>query len=269
MCELFAVSSDRPATLRYRLSEFATHGGQRFANRDGWGIVFTQERDAYLFKEPAAASASPLEHMVANHAPSSRLMMAHVRRATTGEPSLCNTHPFRRTIAGQARHFAHNGSLPDLAEYYRHDAATENRIGDTDSELAFLLLLERLAALPPGASRYERFICFTDFCAEMRAFGDANFLYNEGETLYVHAHKRRYEDNGRMGPPRAPGLHLRRLARRETSWRVHGAHLEGDGEARVLVASVPLDDGPWHDLPEGSSLLIEHGHVLYGAPDVG
>lgn len=266
MCELFAMSSDQPVRLRYRLSEFATHGGGCFANGDGWGVVFTQPRDAYLFKEPSAASDSPLEQLVAGDAPRSRLVMAHVRRATAGEPSLCNTHPFRRTVNGQARHFAHNGNFPALKDHYRGSEVAENCIGDTDSELAFLLLLEQLAKLPGDAATQDRFDRFTGFCADMRAFGDANFLYTEGETLYVHAHKRRYEEDGVMGPPRAPGLHIRKLDPSERNWRVQGADLSDEGNHRVLIASVPLDDGPWQDLPEGATLLIEGGAVRLSAP---
>lgn len=266
MCELFAVSSDQPVKLRYALSEFATHGGDSFANRDGWGIVFTQPRDAFMFKEPAAASASALEQMVASHAPPSQLVVAHVRRASVGNAALCNTHPFRRVINGQTRHFAHNGDLPALKDRYQKTIAAKNCIGDTDSELAFLLLLERLAELPPTATQHARFAAFTDFCSEMRKFGDANFLYTEGQTLYIHAHKRRYEDNGKIGPPRAPGLHIRKLAASENNWRVKGAHLESAGSNRILIASVPLDDGPWEDLQEGTTLLIDAGEIRQRAP---
>ena len=84
MCELFAVSSDQPIRIRYELRAFARRGGGKFRNRDGWGIMFAQHRDAYLFKEPAAASESPLERLVATHAPPARLVIAHVRLATAG-----------------------------------------------------------------------------------------------------------------------------------------------------------------------------------------
>ena len=93
MCELFAVSSECPVRLTYELSEFASHGGQRFQNRDGWGIVFSQPRDAYIFKEPSAGATSALEHMVATHPPLSQMVIAHVRRANV-EPPL-NPDPAR------------------------------------------------------------------------------------------------------------------------------------------------------------------------------
>ena len=268
MCELFAMSSDRPTRLTYELSEFSTHGGQRYANRDGWGIVFTEERDGYLFREPGAASASPLEKLVANHAVPTRLAIAHVRRASAGQPALCNTHPFRRVVDGKACHFAHNGDLPGLKEAFAGTAAEEGCVGDTDSELAFMLLLDRLHGLPAASSMRTRFAVFGTFCAEMREYGDANFLYTEAETLFVHAHKRRYEENGVVGEPRAPGLHVMELSAPSVQWRVRGAHLVSEGQSNVLVASVPLDRGPWEGLAPGTTLLIHKGKVIARNADI-
>ena len=261
MCELFAVSSDQPVVLRYELRAFARHGGGEFRNRDGWGIVFAQEHDAYLFKEPAAASESALERMVTSHAPPSRLVMAHIRLATAGGALLANTHPFRRTRFGRVLNFAHNGSMPGLRSNYAKTEVVANCIGDTDSELAFLLLLGRIEALGPAATPEERFAVFGDFCAEMREQGTANFLFTDGEQLFVHAHKRRAFENGAFGEARSPGLHLRELAVGEGAWKTKGAQMKPAPENGVLVASVPLDRKKWTSLDEGSALLIEHGRV--------
>lgn len=261
MCELFAVSSDCPVVLRYDLRQFARHGGGEFRNRDGWGIVFAQEHDAYLFKEPAAASESALERMVTSHAPPSRLVMAHIRLATAGGALLANTHPFRRTRYGRVMNFAHNGSLPGLRTSFAKTETAANCIGDTDSELAFLLLLGRLETLGPAATPEERFSVFRDFCAEMREQGTANFLFTDGEQLFVHSHKRRSFDNGAFGEARSPGLHMRKLAAGEGTWKTKGAQMEPSPENGVLVASVPLDRKKWTALDEGTALLIEHGRV--------
>jgi predicted glutamine amidotransferase len=261
MCELFAISSDEPVTLRYQLREFAKHGGGEYRNRDGWGIMFAQDRDAYLFKEPAAASESALERLVAGHPPPSRLVMAHIRLATAGGASLANTHPFRRSRSGRVLHFAHNGSLPQLRTRYAASEAAEQCIGDTDSELAFLLLLERLQPLEPAGSPEQRFAIFEEFCAEMREEGTANFLFADGELLFVHAHRRRSIADGVFGPARPPGLHMRVMKDGESGWKTHGADIHPPPENSVLLASVPLDGEEWTGLDEGAVLLIEHGRV--------
>lgn len=261
MCELFAVSSENPVRLTYELSEFATHGGQRFHNRDGWGILFSQPRDAYLYKEPSAGATSALEHMVATQPPLSRMIMAHVRRATTGIAALCNTHPFERAVHGQKRSFAHNGDLPELRAQYAGSPEISDCVGETDSELAFMILLARLARLNASATYSDRFEIFAEFCHDMRRLGDCNFLYAEGETLFVHADKRVYEESsGRLTEPRPPGLHLGRIPAEQRRWQVKGAAIEKvDSGAQLLIASVPLDEGYWTGLPQGSALLVKNG----------
>ena len=265
MCELFAVSSDQPIRIHYELRAFARRGGGRFRNRDGWGIMFAQHRDAYLFKEPAAASESPLERLIATNAPPARLVIAHVRLATAGGAVLANTHPFRRTHFGRVLHFAHNGSLPDLRTHHAASEAAAHCVGDTDSELAFMLLLERLGPLEPAATPEERFAVFREFCADMRAQGTANFLFSDGEQLFVHAHKRRYEENGAFTEARAPALHMRTLTPGEEHWETEGAEVDSGPGTAVLLASVPLDKEAWSGLEEGTALLIEHGRVRCSA----
>lgn len=264
MCELFAMSSENPARLRYALADFATHGGQRYANRDGWGIVFAQARDAYLFKEPDAGSTSALQQMVATDPPLSKMVLAHVRRATSGNAALWNTHPFRRSVQGQIRSFAHNGDLPELKAQYAGSAPLRECIGETDSELAFMVLQSRLALLDDTATLADRFGVFSEFCREMRQIGDSNFLYSEDETLFVHADRRQYEDGyGRLTESRTPGLHICEIPRDQRSWQVRGASFETeDAGSQLLVASVPLEAGEWTGLPRGTALLIDAGREI-------
>ena len=48
MCELFALSSLHPATVRLSFEEFSRHGGLAGPHKDGWGIVFYDGRDVRL-----------------------------------------------------------------------------------------------------------------------------------------------------------------------------------------------------------------------------
>ena len=121
MCELFAMSASVPHTVRYELDLFAAEGGERQRNRDGWGILFAQDRDGYLFREPDPAATSELTRMVVRNERPCEQLMAHVRRATAGKPELANTHPFDRVRHGRRHAFAHNGELPGLET--RADAA--------------------------------------------------------------------------------------------------------------------------------------------------
>lgn len=42
MCELFAVSSAKPASITYSLREFALHGGEIYHNNSGWVLPISR-----------------------------------------------------------------------------------------------------------------------------------------------------------------------------------------------------------------------------------
>ena len=177
MCELFAMSSAHPATMRCELDAFAAEGGEHHRNRDGWGIMFAEERDAHVFREASPAAGSPLARMVVEHEVACRHLIAHVRRASHGKPMLANTHPFTRVRRGRAQHFAHNGTLLGIEALPEAAALLAERVGDTDSELAFLMLLARLAHEAASDDLHARFACFRRFADDMRVLGPANLLF--------------------------------------------------------------------------------------------
>lgn len=262
MCELFAMTSARPTVVEYTLDLFAAEGGEKHRNRDGWGIVFAEDRDAHVYREAEPAADSALARMVIKRDIPTRHLMAHVRRASKGSLELANTHPFTRVMNGGTHHFAHNGTLHDI------DAlAPELRgacVGDTDSELAFLFLLKTLADLDPDATD-ARFDRFAAFCAQMSELGSANFLYFDGATLFAHAHKRVHETENGLTPPRPPGLHIRHFATEpeRESWDSTGANIVDLHAKTILFASVPLNAVGWLPLAEGQVLAVRDGEILH------
>jgi len=271
MCELFGMSSSADVAIRYSLHEFAKHGGLLHRNKSGWGIAYHTGRDAILVKEPAPASNSPWVSFIESHPISTNCAIAHVRYASVGAVSYANTHPFTRELGGQRHVFAHNGGLQDIGQ---RQPLGENRfrpMGDTDSEHAFCLLLERLAPLwheadgePPLEARLS---VVADFAGDLRGLGPANFLYSDGETLFVHAHRRRWEQEGGVSEPRPPGLSLLSIGGDEL--RTSGLHVAGgdDGAAVTVVASVPLTTHEWEPLAEGTVLALRGGREVMRAPD--
>lgn len=266
MCELFAMSASAPVRVRYDLDRFAAEGGERHQNREGWGIVFSDGRDAHYFREAAPASDSPLDRFVRHHAAPHPLALAHVRRASRGAPALANTHPFRRVLHGRVQHFAHNGTLAGLDDLPQARLLQAERVGETDSELAFLLLLARLARhAPDGRDPAARFAVFGDFCREMARLGPANFIWLDGDTLYVHADRRRFETPQGLSAARAPGLHLLRSESHALRGRhdAVGVAIEELPEHVVLLASLPLSRGPWQPLAQGELLAVAGGRLLH------
>lgn len=266
MCELFGMSAERPAIVEYTLHRFAAHGGERHRNRDGWGIAFAEDRDAHVFREAAPVADSALAHMVVARGIPSRYVIAHVRRASRGTKLLANTHPFARVNNGRLHLFAHNGTLHGI-----EDLAGELRgqcVGDTDSELAFLLLMRDLEGLPYGTeTTADRFDRFSLFAARMARLGDANFLFFDGEILFAHAHKRIFETPDGLTTPRPPGLVMRDFSREpeRPHWHAAGARIGNLPRRTVLLASVPLNDEGWQALPEGYAMALRDGRILHEA----
>ena len=113
-------------------------------NRDGWGIAFARDREAFLVKEPHPAFDSAWVKFIAQQPIKTTTAIAHVRYATRGQHTMENTHPFRRALGRRTHLFAHNGTLTGIEQTTDKAALRYLPIGETDSELAFCTLLSRL-----------------------------------------------------------------------------------------------------------------------------
>jgi len=138
-------------------------------------------------------------------------------------------------------------------------------IGETDSEYAFCVLLERLAALWHRAKGVptlsERLAIVGETAKEFRRLGPANFLYSDGDVLFAHAHRRHWDEgDGKFSEARPPGLSLKTSC----GLTVKGLKVVAPHEkANVLyVASVPLTAEGWTPLPEGTLLALRDGAVV-------
>ena len=266
MCELLGLSSSAPVGMTYALHEFATHGGLVHKNKSGWGIAYRQDRDAILIKEPSPASDSMWVRFIESHPINTSTAIAHVRYATAGEPSYENTHPFTRELGGRTHVFAHNGGLDNIWQKLSLSPDSFQPIGETDSEYAFCALLDRLRPLwrdpakPPALD--EKMSVISETAALLRGFGTANFLYSDGDTLVVHAHKRAWEEEDGFSPPRPPGLSM--LTATGADLSAHGVRVASTEADIVMtaVASVPLTENGWEPLPEGALVAFRDGREV-------
>jgi len=263
MCELFAMSSATPVAIRYSLHEFAKHGGRTHENKSGWGISFQQDHDSLLFKEPEPADNSPWVSFIASQAVETNCVIAHVRRASHGAPRFENTHPFRQEMAGRAQVFAHNGTLNGFNEALPLKTGQFQPIGETDSEHAFCYLLEQLQPLwksgePSIADRLETVV---EAAKHLRDLGSANFLYNDGDVLFVHADQRMYDEGGILSPPKPPGLHwINRQAYLTKGLSV--SRTTAEQTPAIMIASVPLSLDSWQGIPRGSVFALRDGKLV-------
>jgi predicted glutamine amidotransferase len=159
MCRLYGYLSEQPTRIECGLVcsqnsilRQSVADGRGLPNPDGWGLAYYVDGKPHLRHKAASASQDPgfpaNATRIYTHA-----LVAHVRRASVGAPSLANTHPFR---AGRWV-FAHNGTIPGFEAIQRRmeseipAALMRLRRGTTDSELCFLWALARLEQVVPGA----------------------------------------------------------------------------------------------------------------------
>jgi glutamine amidotransferase len=140
-------------------------------------------------------------------------------------------------------------------------------IGNTDSEMAFCYLMQKLAIIwnaktPPDLE--QRYVVVKHFAATIREAGIANFIYSDSDYIFIHSHKR--EDHHQ--PDKKvflPGLYA--LCRHCTP-NVKGKDISGLKVNRskkkkvTLVASVPLSDENWTALDAGELRVLQGGKVI-------
>jgi predicted glutamine amidotransferase len=265
MCELLALSSSVQTRLTFSLKNLASHSGGTGSSRDGWGAAFFDGKDVALFREPLTAYGSALVKFLETEGPHTSIAISHIRHATQGEVSLANTQPFVRELAGRTHAFAHNGNLLGIAGDELLATGHFRPVGTTDSEHAFCALLtrpsqswRRTAIAPPLDERLQ---VVTQFAADLRRLGPANFLYSDGELLIAHGHRRTQAATRLVEPP---GLWIltRSCATADEAIHGSGVSIAPGFQKVVLITSVPLTDEPWRALREGEVVAITKGQVL-------
>ena len=129
-------------------------GAQSTNHRDGWGVAFYVDGAPHITRSPTTAIDCALFQRVSGIV-ASETVLAHVRRATNGENSVLNCHPFQYGKWAMA----HNGDIQNFAEHreelVQRIAPMLRRyiLGDTDSEVVFFLFLTHLSQHGPLSGR--------------------------------------------------------------------------------------------------------------------
>lgn len=156
MCRLFGFRSVIPSQVHYSLlrADNALCKQSEY-HSDGWGVAYWVDGAPQVTKAANAAIHDKIFNRVSGVV-SSETVIAHVRKATQGDLTVLNTHPFQhgRWV------FAHNGDIPDFSEV--RDALRAEIsprlsrfvLGDTDSEIVFFIFLSQLHRHGPLASNF-------------------------------------------------------------------------------------------------------------------
>ncbi|PXW93409.1 glutamine amidotransferase [Sphaerotilus hippei] len=185
MCQLFAMNSSRPVTVNAALGAFTDRGGRTGDHVDGWGIAFHEGRRSRVFLDDRRACDSALAAFLGLYPIQATTVIAHVRKATHGQPDLVNCHPFQREWRGRLWSFSHNGKLVDYQPVLSGDYLP---VGETDSERAFCWLMEQLRQRLPGrgSPRWQEVApVLAELATAIGQHGEFNFTLTDGEALYA------------------------------------------------------------------------------------
>lgn len=146
MCRLFGyrnITSEQVSSPM--LDEDNAFSVQSREHRDGWGVAYFHRGIPHVIKSRfCAAEDDDFTNLARNL--KAETVIAHLRRATQGQISLLNCHPFQ--FGGWV--MAHNGDLPDFTDVREKlrqgiDAEILHGVhGNTDSEIYFALFLNEL-----------------------------------------------------------------------------------------------------------------------------
>ncbi|CCN84964.1 glutamine amidotransferase class-II [Vibrio nigripulchritudo SFn27] len=185
MCELLGMSANVPTDICFSFTGLMQRGGNTGPHRDGWGITFYEGKGFRTFKDPKPSCRSKIAELVQNYPIKSKAVISHIRQANRGGVNLENTHPFTRELWGRYWTFAHNGQL---SGYEGLHSGSTRPVGQTDSELSFCWLLNRLQERYPeppqdmvGVFRY-----IAECCDELRELGVFNMLLSDGEYVMTY-----------------------------------------------------------------------------------
>ncbi len=247
MCQLLGIGSNREVDINFSFREWRRRGDYR--NPHGYGFSWWDGDELKIVKAASALYRAGRAETAEVTGARSRIFIGHVRFKSVGPQDGSNTHPFCARFRRRWLAFAHNGTVSDIKRRALQQLQPE---GSTDSEHAFLWLLEQLA----GAPEAEFAPRLRELADDIGALGRFNFLVSDGRTLWAYA-----DDALHFIERRPPyGGELVRLI--EDGYAIRLGEVKRLDERAVLVATCPLtDERGWQRLNPGELLVVQDGQV--------
>lgn len=252
MCQLFALNAAEPTDITFSFTGFTARGGLTDHHIDGWGIALYEGKACRVLADDRPACSSPLAALLKANPLKSRNVVAHIRKATQGDTSLENCHPFVREWRGSQWVFAHNGDMNAVEPL---QPALFSPIGTTDSEAVFCHIMNVLADRFSGVKlHYDAlFDTLVQIVGKLTQNGIFNFLLSNGEAQFAYCSTR--------------------LAYVTRAWPFQSAKLidadlsidfaaSGQPHDRnTVIATTPLTDEAWVICEPGDLLMFSDGSL--------
>lgn len=264
MCRLYGFRANEPTkvecTLVHAQNALMVQSREDLAGRshaNGWGIATYEDHLPHVERQAWAAYHGEHFQRAAGRI-FSQQVLAHVRRATVGEPTIENTHPF----ADGAWTLIHNGTVPNFDRLRPRllaalsEARRKAIRGDTDSEHVFHYLRhfqERMPDRPLMETFRLGLRQVVDWCreADPAAKIGLNVLLTDGEQMV----------GSRIGRTL---YHVERLGVHdcEICGFPHVHHHPQRSYRAVIIASEPISHEHWREVPEGSVFQVGDDYTL-------
>ena len=265
MCRLYGFVATEPTRLdcslvraQNALQVQSDRDRRGVRNADGWGIAHWNPSGFTVDKStnPAFADARFVEtaSSIASNA-----VIAHVRAATVGCVGDENTHPFRHGPWA----FAHNGTISGFTHIRTHLDVGQfgPPLGDTDSELAFRWMLNRMArhGIDPGepAVSIEPLLdvvgeAVLDLVRIAMRVDESdspklNFLISDGKHMVASRWGNSLYWAFRRGVPDCAVCGISHCPTADDDYRA------------VVIASEPITNEDWSEIPEGTVFGVGPG----------
>lgn len=244
MCQLLGLSSNKPVDIRFSIREFRQRG--RY-NPHGFGFLFYKKDNTKpeLIKQPDALNKENInDHLYFFE---SKIIIGHVRLASCGGIAHKNTHPFKMDKWG----FAHNGTVSDIKKWELNK--NKNRLlGETDSEYAFLYLLEKLENVNNFSEQRE---IIKEESEKIRQMGNFNFLLTDGEYLFAFGDTSLY-----FVERKAPFMEV---TLKDDGYTLNLNEIKSPDEKAILIATEPLTkEENWIKI--SGLMVFKEGEIVYG-----
>lgn len=259
MCRLYAMRANEPTRVECGLVR-SQNGLMAQSRRDaagmmhghGWGVADYPEMLPVVQRETWAAYHGE-EFAKKAARVYARTVVAHVRRATVGPPSIENTHPF--TLGRYI--FAHNGTIPNFDRVRPRlleatDPVHHEEIrGQTDSEHVFMYLMTlwshgpQTSLLDTVQAGLEQVVTWAREIDPDKPVG-LNIILTDGEELIGS------RLNRSLWRLERDGLH-----HCEICGKTHVHHEAQTSYRAIDVASEPVTgDETWVEVPEATIFRI-------------
>jgi glutamine amidotransferase len=272
MCRIFGFRSVMQSQVhRSLVSADNALIQQSERNPDGWGVAYYVGGAPHVVKSAATALSDEMFRRVSGVV-TSETVLAHVRKATQGQLTVFDTHPFQYGNWVMV----HNGNIANFQQIRPQlldripPVLRRFILGHTDSEVLFYLLLGHMATrcelerrgfpledLQAAARQTVELVCSLagELCADETADAAANnfltFVITNGQTMLAH----------QGGKLLHCSTHKRRCPERDTCpyWAQECEEkVEGGFVSHLVFSSEPLlGDNVWEPMQLGEMIGVD------------